>query len=140
VVFAFAALLLMMAAAQAQSLAPRSMFGTDRGARLFDVDGAEGGIRAGSFDVRAAAGLSFGMDSNVYAAPDGNEAEAMTTGEALVRASNQSATRDIAGMAFIRARRYEESRDQDATEFGALARYDGWINPQNRLVFRVIPS
>lgn len=132
--FACASVLLTMAAAQAQSLAPRSMFGTDRGASLFDTDGAEGGIRAGSFEVRAAAGLSFGMDSNVYATPDGNEAEAMTTAEALVRASNQSATRDIAGIAFIRARRHEDSRDQDAKEYGALARYDGWINPQNRLV------
>jgi hypothetical protein len=121
-------------AAQAQSLAPRALFTDDRGAELFDTDGAEGGIRAGLFDVRAAAGLSFGVDSNVYAQPGDTDNDSVATGEALVRATNRSATRDMVGLAFVRARRYEESRDQDATEYGALARYDGWLNPQNRLV------
>ena len=127
-------MLLLASAAHAQSLAPRALFIDDRGTELFDTEGAEGGIRAGSFDVRAAAGLSFGMDSNVYAVPDAGEADRVATGEALVRASNESPTRDLLGMAFARARRYEDARDQDATEFGALARYDGWLNPQNRLI------
>lgn len=126
--------MLLTAAAQAQSLAPRALFIDDRGAELFDTEGAEGGIRAGSFDVRAAAGLAYGMDSNVYAVPDGAEAQGMATGEAMVRAVNESLTRDMTGMAFVRARRFEDARDQDSTEFGALARYDGWLNPQNRLI------
>ena len=126
--------LLFATAAQAQSLAPRALFMDDRGAELFDTEGAEGGLRAGSFDVRAAAGVSFGVDSNVYAVPDAGDADNVATGEALVRAVNESPTRDILGMAFVRARRFEEARDQDATEFGALARYDGWIDPQNRLI------
>jgi hypothetical protein len=101
---------------------------------LFDTEGAEGGIRAGSFDVRAAAGLSFGLDSNVYAVPEPADTDRVATGEALVRAVNESPTRDLLGMAFVRARRFEDARDQDATEFGALARYDGWINAKNRLI------
>lgn len=125
---------LLAATAHAQSLAPRALFIDDRGAQLFDTEGAEGGMRAGSFDVRAAAGLSFGMDSNVYAVPGSPDADRVATGEALVRAESESATRDLLGMAFVRARRYEDARDQDATEFGALARYDGWIDPQNRLI------
>ena len=128
------AALLLSAAAQAQSLAPRALFVDDRGTELFDTEGAEGGIRAGSFDVRAAAGLSFGMDSNVYALPEPADADRVATGEALVRAVNESPTRDILGMAFVRARRFAEARDQDATEFGALARYDGWIGSQDRIV------
>jgi hypothetical protein len=126
--------LLLAAAAQAQSLAPRALFIDDRGAELFDTEGAEGGIRAGSFDVRAAAGVAYGMDSNVYAVPDGAEAQGMATGEAMVRAVSESLTRDILGMAFVRARRFEDARDQDSTEFGALAHYDGWLDPQNRLI------
>jgi hypothetical protein len=126
--------LTLAAAAHGQSLEPRALFTDDRGAELFDTDGAEGGIRAGSFDIRAAAGLSYGMDSNVYASPGDADVDNVATGEALVRATNQSATRDIVGLAFVRARRYQDARDQDATEYGALARYDGWLNPQNRLV------
>jgi hypothetical protein len=126
--------LLWAAAAQGQSLAPRALFVDDRGTELFDTEGAEGGIRAGSFDVRAAAGVSFGMDSNVYAVPEAADADRVAIGEALVRAVDESPTRDLLGMAFVRARRYEDARDQDATEFGALARYDGWVNPQNRLI------
>ena len=38
------------------------------------------------------------------------------------------------GMAFVRARRFEDARDQDATEFGALGRYDGWIGSQDRII------
>jgi hypothetical protein len=129
-----AATLLLAAAAHAQSLAPRALFTDDRGAELFDTDGAEGGIRAGSFDIRAAAGLSYGVDSNVYAQPGDPDVDSVATGEALVRATNHSTTRDIVGLGFVRARRYEDARDQDATEYGALARYDGWLNPQNRLV------
>jgi hypothetical protein len=121
-------------AASAQSLAPRALFTDDRGAELFDTHGAEGGIRAGSFDIRAAAGLSYGVDSNVYAQPGDTDADNVASGEALVRATNRSSTRDIVGLGFVRARRYQDARDQDATEFGALARYDGWLNPQNRLV------
>jgi hypothetical protein len=119
---------------RAQSLAPRALFVDDLGAELFDTDGAEGGIRAGSFEVRAAAGLSYGLDSNVYAQPDDSEAEGVATGEALVRAVNHSSTRDVLGLAFVRAQRYENARDQDSTEYGALARYDGWLGPQNRLI------
>jgi hypothetical protein len=132
--FALACLLLLVGAVHAQSLAPRALFVDDRGAELFDTDGAEGGTRAGSFDVRAAAGISFGMDSNVYSLPDASDAEGVATGEALVRAVNHSTTRDVLGLAFVRARRFENARDQDATEYGALARYDGWIGPQSRLV------
>lgn len=119
---------------RAQSLAPRALFVDDLGAELFDTDGAEGGIRAGVFEVRAAAGLSYGVDSNVYAEADAAGTEGVATGEALVRAVNKSATRDILGLAFVRAQRYENARDQDATEYGALARYDGWLGPQNRLI------
>jgi hypothetical protein len=74
------------------------------------------------------------MDSNVYAVPDPGDADRVATGEALVRADSKSPTRDLLGMAFVRARRFEDARDQDSTEFGALARYDGWLNPQNRLI------
>ncbi|HEU4781655.1 MAG TPA: outer membrane beta-barrel protein [Steroidobacteraceae bacterium] len=125
--------MLAVAAAHAQSLAPRALFTDDRGAELFDTEGAEGGIRAGAFDVRAAAGVSYGMDSNVYALPEATAEQSVATGEALVRAVNKSSTRDILGLAFVRARRFEDARDQDSTEFGALARYDGWIGSQNRL-------
>ncbi len=117
---------------QAQSLAPRSLFVDDQGARLFDTEGAEGGIRAGLFDVRAALGVSYGLDSNVYAAPDGEE-QGVATGEALLRARQKSDTRDILGLGYVRARRFEDARDQDATEYGAIGRYDAWLNPQNRL-------
>ena len=134
IAFAFACALLLVASARAQSLAPRALFIDDHGAELFDTDGAEGGIRAGAFDVRAAAGLSFGMDSNVYAEADAGESENVATGEAMVRAVNRSPTRDMLGLAFVRAQRYEDARDQDATVYGALGRYDGWINPQNRLI------
>jgi hypothetical protein len=126
--------LLLVATAEAQSLAPRALFIDDRGAELFDTDGAEGGIRAGAYEVRAAAGLSFGIDSNVYALSDAGDAEGVTTGEAMLRANNHSSTRDILALASVRAQRYENARDQDATEYGALARYDGWLNPQNRLI------
>lgn len=119
---------------RAQSLAPRALFVDDLGAELFDTEGAEGGIRAGSFEVRAAAGLSYGMDSNVYAEPNASDSEGVATGEGLVRAVNHSSTRDVLGLAFVRAQRYENARDQDATEYGALARYDGWLGPQNRLI------
>jgi hypothetical protein len=133
--FAAGAIALLVAAAvNAQSLAPRALFTDDRGTELFDTDGAEGGIRAGSFDIRAAAGLSYGVDSNVYALPGDSDADNVATGEALVRATNRSSTRDIVGLGFVRARRFEDARDQDATEYGALARYDGWLDPQNRLV------
>lgn len=125
-------MLLLASGAQAQSLAPRSLFIDDRGANLFDTEGAEGGIRAGLFDVRAALGLSFGMDSNVYAAPEAEE-QGLATGEALLRARKKTETRDILGLGYVRARRFEDARDQDATEYGAVGRYDAWIDPQNRL-------
>jgi len=134
VAFAFACSLLLAASAHAQSLAPRALFIDDRGAELFDTEGGEGGIRAGSFDVRAAAGLSYGMDSNVYALTDAGDAEGVATGEGMVRATNHSATRDILALGYVRAQRYEKARDQDATEYGALAHYDGWLGPQNRLI------
>jgi hypothetical protein len=133
-VLAAACALLLIGPARAQSLAPRTLFVDDRGAELFDADGAEGGIRAGLFDVRAAAGISFGMDSNVYALDANGDPEGVATGEGMVRAINHSTTRDILALGFVRAQRYEDARDQDATEYGALARYDGWLNPQNRLV------
>lgn len=126
--------MLLAAAAHGQSLAPRALFIDDRGAELFDTEGAEGGIRSGGFEVRAAAGLAFGMDSNVYALPESGDAQSVATGEAMVRAINKSTTREILGLAFVRARRFEEASDQDATEFGALARYDGWIGSQDRLI------
>ncbi|HTU64385.1 MAG TPA: outer membrane beta-barrel protein [Steroidobacteraceae bacterium] len=130
------AALLFATAAGAQSLAPRTLFVDDEGAELFDTEAGEGGIRAGSFDVRLAAGVSFGYDTNVYAT-DGDEVnEGLATGEALLRASDKSETRDITGLAFVRARRYDTARDQDATEFGALGRYDGWLGPQDRLTTR----
>ena len=129
-----AALLITFAsAAGAQSLAPRSLFIDDRGTQLFDTEAGEGGIRAGSFDVRAAAGIAFGYDTNVYATPGSELEQALATGEALVRATNHSATRDITALGFVRARRFEDARDQDATEFGALGSYDGWVGPQDRL-------
>lgn len=129
----FALALLFCGSAVAQSLAPRTMFVDDEGAELFDTEAGEGGIRAGSFDVRMAAGLSFGYDSNVYATP-GNEVDAsLATAEALLRAVNHSPTRDITALGFVRARRFENARDQDATAFGALGRYDGWLGPQDRL-------
>ena len=79
--------------AGAQSLAPKDLFVADQGAQLFDSEAGEGGTRAGAFDIRMAAGLSFGYDSNVYAT-DGDElGEALAIGEALVRARNRSATR-----------------------------------------------
>jgi hypothetical protein len=126
--------LLLPVVAQAQSLAPRALFVDDRGTELFDTEGAEGGIRAGAFEVRAAAGVSYGMDSNVYALPEADDAQGVATGEALVRAVNESPTRDMLGMAYVRARRYEDASDQDATEFGALGRYDGWIGSQDRVI------
>ena len=126
-------LLCVAGGVHAQSLAPRSLFIDDRGTELFDTEAGEGGIRAGGFDVRMAAGVSFGYDTNVYATPDAEDNEALTTGEALVRAVNHSPTRDITALGFVRARRYEDARDQDATEFGALGRYDGWLGPQDRL-------
>ena len=119
--------------AMSQSLVPRALFVDDRGAELFDTEGAEGGIRAGSFDIRAAAGLSFGLDSNAYAQPNAERAQSTATGEALVRATNHSANRDILGLAYVRARRYENARDLDATEFGAVGSYDGWVGPQDRI-------
>jgi hypothetical protein len=36
-------------------------------------------------------------------------------------------------LGYVRARRFEDARDQDATEYGAVGRYDAWLNPQNRL-------
>jgi hypothetical protein len=129
-----AALLFVFAGtAGAQSLAPRSLFIDDRGAQLFDTEAGEGGIRAGGFEVRAAAGIAFGYDTNVYATPGGEREEALATGEALLRAVNHSATRDITALGFVRARRFEDARDQDATEFGVLGDYDGWVGPQDRL-------
>jgi hypothetical protein len=85
------------------------------------------------FDVRAAAGLSYGLDSNVYAQADTSDVDSMSVGEALLRATNHSSTRDILGLAYVRARRYEKASDQDATEFGAIASYDGWLGPQDRI-------
>ena len=77
-------LLCVAGGVHAQSLAPRSLFIDDRGTELFDTEAGEGGIRAGGFDVRMAAGLSFGYDTNVYATPDAEDNEALTTGEAHV--------------------------------------------------------
>jgi hypothetical protein len=108
------------------------LFIDDRGTELFDTEGAEGGIRAGAFDVRAAVGLSYGMDTNVYAVPDAADADNVATGEALIRAINKSPTRETLGMAYARARRFQDAKDQDATEFGALGRYDAWFGAQNR--------
>jgi hypothetical protein len=109
------------------------LFIDDRGAELFDTEGGQGGIRAGSFDIRAALGISFGYDSNVYAQPDAGNGQATGIAEALVRATDHSATRDILGMGYVRARRYNDTRDQDATEYGAIGSYDGWLNPQDRI-------
>jgi hypothetical protein len=128
---------LLLAAASsasvAQSLAPRSPLDHNNGEDVLGPDENYVGTRVGGFDVRAAAGLSLGYDSNVYAQDSNPEAQAMSVGEALFRADNESARREVFGTAFVRARRFADVDDQDTTEFGAAGGLDAWIGAQDRL-------
>ena len=119
--------------AGAQSLAPRSPLAPANGDDVLAADESNPGIRAGGFDIRGAAGISFGYDSNVYATEGGPQAEPLSVGEALVRADNQSERRLVFASAFLRARRFSETHDQDTTEFGIATGIDSWLGSQNHL-------
>ena len=104
--------------AAAQSLATHTPFEDESGQALFDVEGAEGGARAGNFDVRAAAGLSFGIDSNVYATDRAVRSDELASGQFLLRATEQTPTGHLQALAHLNARRYASESSQDAQEYG----------------------
>ena len=104
--------------AAAQSLVAHTPFDDDSGQTLFDAEGAEGGARAGNFDVRAAAGLSFGFDNNVYATGQAVRSDELASGQFLLRATDQGPTRSLQLLAHLNARRYASESSQDSQEYG----------------------
>ena len=120
----------MAGTAGAQSLTNHSPLDRTQGQDVMATDETNPGIRAGGFDLRAAAGVALGYDSNVYARSD-EQAEPLAVGELLFRADNESDRRVIFGNAFLRARRFSEVDDQDTTEFGAAAGLDSWLGARD---------
>jgi len=119
--------------AEAQSLATPSPLDPAHGAELFDSDEGRNGFRAGSFDLRAAAGLALAYDSNVYATRTNVTAKPLAVGELLLLAENRSSRREFDARGYVRSRRFSEVDDQDTDEFGAAMRFAAWPGSQGAL-------
>ena len=91
----------------------------------------ESALRLGPLDLRGAAAISFGYDSNVNAVSDPDDAQALATGQLLVRADSHAARHEFNAIAFAAGRRYETDSDLDSTEFGAAARFTRMISARD---------
>ncbi len=102
---------------------------------VFANGGEEDGFRAGPLDLRGAAAISYGYDSNVDAVADPDVGESVATGQLLLRADNTSARREFNAQAFIAAYHYGESSELDATEFGAAMKFATLLSPHDPFEF-----
>ena len=100
---------------------------------VFDSETDERGFRAGPFDLRAAAALSLGYDSNADAIADPEAGESLATGQLLLRADNRAARHEFNAQAFVSAYRYRESSELDSTEAGAEANLVTLLAPRDTL-------
>jgi hypothetical protein len=125
-------MLLGCGAAEAQSLATPSPLDPAHGAEVFDSDGGRNGVRAGAFDIRAAAGLALSFDSNVYATRSDAVADPLSMGELLLLAENESSRRQFDARGYVRVRRFREADDQDTDEFGASLHFATWPSAQDQ--------
>lgn len=132
-----AMLLLGIAPAMAQSLTVRETFRDETGQALFDVEGAEGGLRAGNFDVRAAAGVALGFDDNVYATDAAIRSDTMTTGALLLRATDERPTQFVQALAHVDARRYAHESSQDADQYGVSTDFERGYGGHDQLGLRI---
>ena len=132
-----AAAWLCSASALAQSLAVREPLGDATGNALFDTDGAEGGLRAGTFDVRAAAGVAYGFDDNVYASNEAVRSDSLATGALLLRATDQTPSRLLQAVAHLDARRYAHESSQDADQYGAAVDFGRAFGGRDQLGLRI---
>jgi hypothetical protein len=101
----------------------------------FANEGETGGLRAGPLDLRGAAAISLGYDSNVNAVADPPDGESVATGQLLLRADNTSARHDFNALAFAAAYRFDESSDLDATEFGVATEFTTLLAPHDTFEF-----
>jgi hypothetical protein len=134
---AAAVLLLWSAFAPAQSLAVREPLGDATGQALFDSEGAEGGLRAGTFDVRAAAGVAYGFDDNVYASNQAVRSDSLVTAALLLRATDQTPSRLLQTVAHLDARRYAHESSQDADQYGAAVDFGRAFGGHDQLGLRI---
>jgi hypothetical protein len=126
---------LSAAAALAHGQAP----GTDsplertRADELLEAPDGSAGFSAGGFELRAAAGMSFAYDSNVFAEDTPRTESPLAVGEILLRADNDALRRRLGLDAFVRTRQYEDHGELDATEFGAAGTFDWQPESRNSL-------
>lgn len=129
-------MLLCAAAAAARAQAPTadSPLERTRADELLEGQDETAGLRAGGFALRAAAGMSFAYDSNVYAVDSPRTDAPLALGELLLRADNDTSRHRFGVDAFVRSRHYDGLDALDATEFGAATTFD-W-EPESRNALR----
>jgi hypothetical protein len=102
---------------------------------VFANEDEQGGFRAGPLDLRGAAAISFGYDSNVDAIADPVVGENVGVGQLLLRADNRSERNDFNAQAFVAAYRYSESNQYDTTEYGATTDFATLLSPHDTFEF-----
>jgi hypothetical protein len=104
-----------------------------RADELLEAPDGSAGLRAGGFELRAAAGMSFAYDTNVFAVDTPRSAAPLAVGEILLRADNDAPRRRLGLDAFVRTRQYDGHDELDATEFGAASAFDWQPEARNSL-------
>jgi hypothetical protein len=92
------------------------------------------GIRAGSFRIYPSGSLSAGYNSNVFATRIDPAGDAISVGQAVVRADNESDLLGIGSIAFVRARRFPRTPDADTNEYGLAGHFDAALGSRDELL------
>ena len=123
---------------QAQAIGEGSPL--DAGLATPAADVAEqAGYRIGAFRVLPRAGVSIAYDSNVFASPSPERKdESLSIVAAQLHVANEPGNVDVAGDAFLTARRFTEEHDQDTTQYGAAISLEAGQNTANEVAGRIL--
>ncbi|MEJ0037836.1 MAG: outer membrane beta-barrel protein [Gammaproteobacteria bacterium] len=95
------------------------------------------GVRTGALEWYPAVSTALAYDSNLFATDGPRTAEGLSVTEATVALQSDSSSLQTEGAAFLRARRFARTSDQDTTEGGAALRLATPEGLANRVTARL---
>ena len=107
----------------AQPTGERTPLDSDGAAATLKMTDDQPGARLAGMRFFSSSGLSLAYDSNAVAAPGSHEGQQVAIAQSVLRADNESEAFHVNAGAFVLARRFAQSSEQDTTEFGAATTF-----------------
>jgi hypothetical protein len=105
----------------------------------YDFPEDQTGIRAGPFELLPSAAATVAYDSNVFASPAPHRESALSITQALVHVTSEpGGILNLDGAAYVRARRFTASSDQNTAEYGGSAAVDVDLSAQDELTGSIL--